>query len=467
MVDIKLLENGAKLVVENNGSSITCFGVLVGVGSVNESKEFEGVSHFVEHLMFKSTKKRSTIQIASDLEFLGTDLNAYTSKNHTLYYFKSLTENFEKSLEIYADMLQNGLLKKEEVDPERDVVIEEMKLQQDSSMRTLYSQTDKILFDGTTHAHGVLGSEDIIKNISVDKIKQYINKHYTPNNMIFSISGGVTVEQAEELLRKYFPNYFAKKAFPKKIDKTPYDIVVNDKYGVYQKEDNQVNIMVSIKGKSLLDKDKNVQSLYSHILGGGMSSRLFSILREKMGLAYTVNSFPYERINSGTLNIYIGTSKEKISKALVGMKKIMFDIAKNGVSELEFQRSKNKIKASIMFDSESSSSNMMDNAVSVWYTDKIKSKQQIIDEIDAVTIEDVNKFAKQIFLQKEFLVYAVGNNLNKEELKVFETCINKSKRYQNTKPLNLESKTMQKLQTLTAKTNSQISNTQQTATLEK
>lgn len=423
MINVKKLENGAQLVVEDNGSSITSFGVLVGVGSNNESKNLEGISHFIEHLMFKSTKNRNTIQIASDAEFLGTDINAYTTKNYTLYYFKSLTQNFEKSLEIYADMLQNGLLKKEEVDMEREVVVEEMNRSLDTPINILYNETDKIIFEGTSQAHRVLGSEDVIKNISIDEIKQYINKYYTPNNMIFSVAGGVSIEQAEEMLRRYFPNYFNKKAFANKIDKTPYEIVINDKYATYQKKDNQVNLMLCIKGKSLLDKDKNIQNLYVRILGDGMSSRLFSILREKMGLAYNVSAFAYERINSGTVNIYLGTSKEKVTKALIGIKKIMLDMAKNGVSEMEFQKAKNQMKASQMFDSETSESSMLDNAINLWHTGTIKSKQQIINEIDDVKIEEVKQFAKQIFLENEFLVYAVGNNLSKEKLKVFQTCI--------------------------------------------
>lgn len=423
MLKIKTLKNGMQLVVDENNSPITSFGLLVKVGSFNENKDEEGVSHFIEHLMFKSTKNNSVEEIATKTAFLGTEANAYTSNTHTLYHFKSLTENFEKSLEIYADMLQNGIFNPREVNSEREVVLEEMSRAMDNPISVLFDKTNEALYSGTCYAHPVLGNEEVIKNISIEKIKNYIAKHYTPNNMVVSVSGGITMEQAEELIIKYFPNYFKEEHGVKQIDRTPVDIVVGDKYIVSFKDDNQVNIMVSIKGKNMFDKDHYIQTLYATILGGDMSSRLFLTLREKMGLAYSVSAFADAEINFGTVRMYIGTSKDKVSKALIGMRKIMLDMAKNGATELELQKAKNQIKAELMFGNETGENIMMSNATKLSTKGEILSNIELLDKIDSITVEDINRFAKEIFIQNEFVVCAVGKDIKKEDLRVFETCV--------------------------------------------
>ncbi len=432
MLKIKTLKNGMQLVVDENNSPITSFGLLVKVGSFNEAKDEEGVSHFIEHLMFKSTKNNSVEEIATKTAFLGTEANAYTSNTHTLYHFKSLTENFEKSLEIYADMLQNGIFNPREVNSEREVVLEEMSRAMDNPISVLFDKTNEALYSGTCYAHPVLGNEEVIKNISIEKIKDYIAKHYTPDNMVVSVSGGITMEQAEELIVKYFPNYFKQEHSVKQIDRTPLDIAVRDKYVVSFKDDNQVNIMVSIKGKNMFDKDHYIQTLYATILGGDMSSRLFLTLREKMGLAYSVSAFADAEINFGTVRMYIGTSKDKVSKALIGMRKIMLDMAKNGATELELQKAKNQIKAELMFGNETGENIMMSNATKLSTKGEILSNVELLDKIDSITVDDINRFAKEIFIQNEFVVCAVGKDIKKEDLQVFETCVKQRERKKST-----------------------------------
>ena len=425
MVQTKVLENGMTLVVDYSQNPISTFGMLVKVGSEHETKQTEGVAHFVEHLMFKSTKTRTTGEIANQVAYLGTQNNAYTNRNHTLYYFKSLTENFEESFKIHADMLQNGILEKSEVDAEREVVLEEIKRSGDNAIHLLFDQFFEHVYDGHPCSHPILGSEEIIKNISVEDIKKFINKHYVPENMIISISGGVPMEQVEKLVRQYYPNLFNKKATPTLQDKTPYDIKVKNKYSVEYKDDKQVNILVSTKASSMIDEDYFVQKLFVYIMGEDASSRLYTTLREKLGLAYDVSATHIARIDSGAFMMYIGTSKDKVSQALVGMKKILVEVAKNGVSESELQKAKNQIKSKLVYQEESLQNIMMSNALDIYNKQEIETKQQFMEKVDRVTAEDIKRYAKKILLETEFLVCATGKDVTTSDLKVYETCLSK------------------------------------------
>jgi len=419
MTKTKTFNSGVQLVVSETNSPMTVFGLLVKVGSFHEEAEFEGASHFIEHLMFKSTKNRTVEQIAEEQEFWGSEINAFTSKTHTVYHFKCLTENFEKSLEIYADMLQNGLLDEREVNSEREVVLEEIKRAHDSVSRILYYETDKAIYSGTRLEHKILGNEENIKNISIEKIKEFINKFYTADNIIFSISGGVSFNDAEKLIKKYFPKYFEGNSKPKELDTTPFNICIKQKHITHEKDDKQVNVMVSIKGNSMYDEDMFHQKIYAKILGSGMSSRLFQTLREKMGLAYSVSAISDDDFNSGTVKLSIGTSKDKLTKALQGMRAIIEDMAINGVTEYEVQKAKNKLISKLIYDEETNISLMKKNLLQLYFRGRLLTHEEIIERINKVTIQDINNFAKRISNEKEFFVCAVGKEIDCNDLKVF------------------------------------------------
>ena len=444
MVQTKILENGITLVVDyDENNPISTFGMLVKVGSENETKQTEGVAHFVEHLMFKSTKTRTTDEIASQVAYLGTENNAYTNRNHTLYYFKSLTENFEESFKIHADMLQNGVLEKSEVDSEREVVLEEIKRSGDNAIHLLFDQFYEHVYHGHPCSHPILGSEDVIKNISVEDIKKFINKHYVPENMIVSISGGISMQQAEDMVRQYYPNLFTKHAVPNLQDKTLYDVRVKEKYSVMQKDDKQVNILVSTKASGMQDADYYVQKLFVYIMGEDASSRLYTTLREKLGLAYDVSATQVARMDSGAFMMYIGTSKDKVSQALVGMRKILVEVAKNGVSETELQKAKNQIKARLLYQDESLQSIMMSNALDLFNKEQIETKQQYMEKIDKITVADIKRFAKRILLENEFLVCATGKDVTTKDLKVYETCMTKK---QQTEQQQLQTQSQEEIE---------------------
>lgn len=423
MIKTKIYDSGLQLVVEETNSPCTSFGAMVKVGSQNEREFEEGFAHFIEHLMFKSTATRSTEKIASELEFLGSEINAYTCKTHTCYHFKAINENFEDSLKVYADMLQNGLLLQSEVDTEREVVVEEMNRSEDNPNSITWRELDKSMFNGTKLAHHVLGTKEVIRGCTVEQLKDFRDRFYTGDNTVISISGGVSFEDAEKLIKKHFPKYFEKTALPNKYDTTPLEASILDKYVVYNKDDKQVNYKLAIKGVSLFDRDVYVQNLYSIILGGGMSSRLFKILREQKSLAYGVGSFDVPNLQNGQVVLFIGTTKDKLKTAVVGMKEILLDMAKNGVTAEELDKAKNQLKASLVYGCEQTMTTMLNNAEQLTNTGKVETINDKIAKINAVTASDIKRFAQRVFLEEEYVSVACGKDINKEDLRAFETCI--------------------------------------------
>ncbi len=424
MIKVKTYDSGAQLVVEELNTPSASFGAMYRAGSSDEREDEEGVAHFLEHLMFKSTKSRTTEKISSDLEFLGSDINAWTCKTHTLFYFKAIRENFEESLKIYADMLQNGLLKEEDVNPEREVVIEEMNRSDDNPASILGQESEKSLYGGTSYSHRVLGSKEIIHSISIDKIRAFKDRFYTPNNMVFSVSGGITFDQAEKMIERYFPKYFEKSADPKRYEKNKLNSIIRDKFVVYDKDDKQVNFRIVINGVSTIDNQCQIQALFAIILGGGMSSRLFRILREEKSLAYSVYATDYPKIRDGQVILNIGTTKDKLKTAIVGMKEILYDMAKNGVTSEELEKAKNQKKAALIYQSEMTENVMVENAKDLLEQDKVLTIDERLEKINSITQKDIQKFAQRIFLEDEFVTVATGRGIKKEELQVFETCMN-------------------------------------------
>lgn len=423
MIKTKTYDSGLQLVVDESNSPCVSFGAMYRVGSQNERENEEGFAHFIEHLMFKSTKNRSTDKISSELEFLGSEINAYTCKTHTCYHFKAIKENFEDSLKVYADMLQNGLLLQEEVDTEREVVVEEMNRSEDNPNSITWQELDKSLYGGTKLAHRVLGTKEVIRGCTVAELRAFRDRYYTPENAVISIAGGITFEEAEKLVKKNFAPYFTKKAEIRKYDTSELNNKIVDPYVVYNKDDKQVNYKLAIKGVSLFDRDVYVQSLYSVILGGGMSSRLFSILREQKSLAYGVGSIDNPSLQNGEIVLFIGTTREKLKTAVAGMKEILYDMAKNGVTAEELDKAKNQLKASLVFGCEQTMSVMLNNAEQLTNKGKIETINDKLAKINSVSAEDIKRFAQRIFLENEYVSVACGKDIDKNDLKVFETAV--------------------------------------------
>ena len=419
MTKIKTYDCGVRLVVDETKDKECTLGIGINCGSKNEKTDEFGLAHFLEHLFFKSTKTRSTKELANDLEGLGTSINAWTSEDNTFFHFKSLKENLEKSFIIYCDMFFNGIFEKDEVDRERKVVLEEIKVYEDNSFSRLLDSCTEIIYDKTTYSHNVLGSEEVIKNTSIEKIKAFKKRNYTPENIVISVAGGVKFKDVDKMVKKHFCNNFSTKNTPNQADVKEVKIKYPKNYFSIQKEDKQVRLVVIYKGENFTSKDKFIENYYKEIMGEGLSSRMFMYLREQQGLCYSTCVYTNTMNKAGNIVFYIGAAPEKLEACVKGIKFLIKQAGDEGFSVEEFNKAKNKLKAHTIF-SVGTGSKARSNFRNVMNIGRTKSEEEILKLIEDVTLEDVNKYAKKVANDKNFLVAAIGDKINMKTLKLFD-----------------------------------------------
>lgn len=419
MIQTKTYKNGLRLVFEKNEKSVVSANIMFNVGSQNEEKHQEGFSHFIEHLIFKGTKTMNALDIMDKLTFLGADFNAFTSKTMTKFVFKCLAENFEKCFEIYADMLINAEFEQTELDRERQVVIEEMKRCDDEPTEILYKRVMNNYFDGLSYAHDELGDEKLIETVSREELLEYKNKYYRAENCVISVVGNIDFEELDKMVEMYFAGFFDYDHQPNNVDKEPYKINIAKTYDIVQRDDNQANVCVMIKSVSSVQKEKYISDLYSSILGNSQNSRLFKIIREKLGLVYTIYSYNEMSPKAGELVIVFGTRPKNVKKAMLEIKNAILNFAENGATEEELIRAKNWKKSCMSFGMETNSNLAEINGTVFNLYNKAFDKEERLKKTEMVTLDEVNNFAKRIAEEKEIAIVAVGKDLLIDDLKVF------------------------------------------------
>lgn len=419
MVKTKIYDNGLRLCFEKNDKNVVAVNILFNVGSANETESEQGYSHFIEHLLFKSSQNFSTMEIMDKLSYYGADFNAYTSRLVTRYIFKCLKENFEKCFEIYADMIIRPKFNADEIDKERNVVIEEMKKCDDDPVEVLYRTVMENYYSGNSYAHDELGTEEIISKVSRDELLAYKNKHYTANNCIISVAGNMEFDELDKIIEKYFVSCFEAKNLPYKVCKTEIEPNIAKKYDIVERDDNQANVCVHIKTVPAVSDKKYVSDLYASILGNSQNSRLYKIIREELGLVYSVYAFCDMVSVTGGIFIMLGTRPKNVKKAIFEIRKIIDEFAENGATKEEFERVKNLKKSVLEYSFETNQDVAEANGTMLHLYDNVKSIDERKQEIEKVTLDEINKFAKQISKETMFNVVAVGKNLNIEDLKQF------------------------------------------------
>lgn len=415
----KTYENGLRLILEKNNKNVIASNIMFFVGSSNETEKEEGYSHFIEHLVFKSSNKFTTEEIMDKLTLYGADFNAYTSKTSTRFIFKCIAENFENCFEIYSDMLLHPKFLPEEMDKERNVVIEEMKKYEDDPSEVMYQKTVQNYFEGTSLAHDILGTEEIISNVTREQLLEYKSRFYKSENAIISVAGNIDFEELDRIVTKYFSSDFNYVATPKMIDFSPVSIKIKQKYNIVARDDSQANVCILIKSVAYSSRQKYIASLYTSILGNSQNSRLYKTIREEMGLVYTIYAYQDTQAKNGEIFIAFGTRPKNVQQAIFEIRRIVDEIAERGITEEELLRAKNWKKSCIEFSSETNQDLAEANGSFMLYENKHISVSQRKSKYDSVKVEDINKFAKKIASEKTFNVVGVGKNLNINDLKQF------------------------------------------------
>lgn len=402
------LSNGLKLLMAplKETKAVTVL-ILLPIGSRYETKDINGVSHFIEHLMFKGTKKRPTsLDITKELDSVGAEYNAFTSKDHTGYYIKISADKIELAFDLLSDMLLNSIFNPEEIEKERGVIIEEINMYEDNPLMYLGAFFEQTLFGDQPLGWLISGPKEVIKKVSQEQILKFKNKFYHPSKMILGVAGNFDQAKVKKLAQKYFPKQKTKntKAGFSHLKNTQSKPKINIKY----KDTQQVQLGLGFPGYSL--NDSKIYSLYLLvvILGGNMSSRLFTSIREEKGLAYYIKADISAYKDAGALLVQAGLDKTRIKEAITLILEELEKIKKDGVTDQELQASKDFLKGKLILDLEDSEN------VADWYVkqelllNKILTPQEQLKRIFAVSKHQVKKVAAELLDQKKLNLVLIG-----------------------------------------------------------
>ena len=408
MTNTKIYKNGLKLVVQSmeNFESVS-FNMFVKTGSINEAEGYYGISHFIEHMLFKGTSSRSSLEISKELDSIGANVNAYTDKEETVYYTKSTAENLEKCVEILSDMLFNSVFDKKEMAREKKVVIEEIKMYDDDASSKAELLVNQAFYAGNAFSRDVAGTIQSVKNLTQQKIYAYMQKFYVPANITLSFAGNVDFETAQCFVEKYFLPYFIEKG-----EEVNNHLEIQNGINVQKsyKDNAQSQVCISFSGVQRGSEDLYVAKIFDVSFGLGMSSILFQRIREKLGLVYNISSSTIANCAGGDLTIHFATTTKNVPLALSAIAEEIEKVKQNGISVEQFENARNNLISSIKLSFENTSFVSLFNAKNFAYLGKIITKQQYIENVKKVKQSELLPYLSKTFSNSKYAISYVGDN---------------------------------------------------------
>ncbi|MGL5329403.1 MAG: M16 family metallopeptidase [Peptostreptococcaceae bacterium] len=413
MYKVKKLENGLTIIGEEIPyvKSIS-LGIWIDAGSRIENSENSGVSHFIEHMLFKGTEKRTSKEIASEIDNLGGQINAFTSKECTCYYINVLDEHIDIGLDVLSDMLLNSKFDITDIDKERDVILEELQMYEDSPEDLAYDILLEKMYENDGLGMNILGSRESLQNIGREELLEYFNTYYVPNNSVISISGNFDFDEMVEKIENKFKSW-NEKDLQIKLKEAKFNPCFISK----NKDTEQISLVMNLKAIGMED-DKEVYALavINNVFGGSISSRLFQNVREEKGLVYSIYSVQSLYRECGEFGIFASMSKKNLSQVYTAIKEEIKEIKENYLTEKEIKESKEQLKGSYLLGLESSSSRMMSIGKSMLLVNKVKTTDEILECINNVDSETVNKVIDKIFDLENIATCIVGKGVEKIKL---------------------------------------------------
>ena len=390
MHKITELDNGLRIVTQNMpGLETVSMGIWNFVGGRDELKEVNGVAHLLEHMAFKGTTTKNALQIAETIENVGGNINAYTSKEITAYYVKLLADDLSYGIDILTDILQNSTFNEEELNRERGVIIQEIGMYLDTPDDMIFDYWQEKAYPDQPMGRSILGKTDIIKNISREEVKGFMMKHYNPKRMIISAAGKINHDEFVESIKKTCTNLPSGELVSR--------AKANYKSGEYREDKKleQIHLLLGFEGLDYHNENFYSLLVYSSLLGGGMSSRLFQEIREKRGLVYGISSFSSSYTDTGVFGIYCGTGENQIQE-LIPVLCDELNNSPNSITDNEINRGKAQLKASLMMGRESAFRRCESAARQLLVFGRIIEPSETIKKIDLVSKETVKNIARKI-----------------------------------------------------------------------
>lgn len=402
----RILDNGIRLVTEQIPTlkSVTV-GMWVNAGSRDESPAQAGYSHFIEHMFFKGTATRSATDISREIDALGGEMNAFTTRETTTFYVKVLDQHLPKALNLLSDLFHRSRFGPKEIEKEKQVVLEEIRMVQDDPEDLVQELHTGLVMGRHPLSRPILGQEATIAKLRRDDLLDYVGTHYRPQEMVLAVAGNFDQRGLEQTMARTFGRHRPSvSAAPRR--RWPPDICG----GVVTKRKSleQVHLCVGLKGIPAGHKDRYAAYVLNSVLGGSVSSRLFQEIREKRGLAYSIYSFLSGYSDGGTMTVYAGTRAREVERVLDLIRREVRNMAAHGIERAELKRTKDQMKGSLMLSLESSHSRMNKLAKDELITGAHTSLEEMLSDIDAVTGQRVAQVAQELFAPGTMAITALG-----------------------------------------------------------
>lgn len=408
MYKIHTLENGLTIIGEQIPylKSIT-LGVWINAGTRMEESKINGVSHFIEHMMFKGTKNRTSKELASEIDNLGGQINAFTSKECTCYYVKLLDEHIDYGIDILSDMLFNSLFDEDDIEKERLVILEELKMYEDSPEDLSYDLLIENIYQNKDLGMNIIGTKESLFEINKEEMLNYFNKYYVANNSVISIAGNFDFEEMVKKIEEKF-KHWNKKDLDIKL--TPAEF--NSCYIAKNKDTEQVNLSICLKSIPMGNVEKlYALSIINNVFGGSVSSRLFQKIREERGLVYSIYSSQSAYRECGEFGIFASMSNENLEEVYELIIEEIKEIRKNYLTEKEVKNSKEQLKGSFILGLESTSSRMLSVGKAMLLSKKVRTTDEILNLINNVDMKTIKEVIDEVFNLDNIGVCIVGRDV--------------------------------------------------------
>lgn len=402
-----ILENNLTVVYEclNHLKSVS-FGVWIGVGSRNETRQNNGISHFIEHMLFKGTKTRTAKDIAYSIDRIGGEINAFTGKDCTCFYTKTLDSDLETAVDILSDMVLNPLFNPEHIEKEKKVVLEEIRMYEDDPEEYVHDLLTEEMWSDGPLGYPILGTAESLQQISSNDLYKFMSDYYVPDNCVISVVGNFKENRLHDIINKYFSKW--KSIGYCRLSELRPDFRTHFLYR--KKETEQTHICIGFRGLPMSDERLYALMVLNNIIGGGMSSRLFQNIREERGLVYSIYSFPTTFRDCGMFTIYAATNPDKAEEVIRLIGPELKNLIDKGITDNELSISKNQLKGNYILSLDSTSGRMSAYGKSRIITGIVNSPASVLRQIENVSKKTIIELLDWIFVEGQTGVVILGDS---------------------------------------------------------